>query len=191
MKKSFRNSFVIALLLIVIISCALSAIPYFFKNYHYKTYKIPSGAMSPSIEMGDYLFVEIIPKDEEISRGDIIVFQWPKDRRKNFIKRVVGLPGEVLEIKSKALLINGQPLQENYVVHHDPAFRAQRDDFGPMTIPEKHVFVLGDNRDQSNDSRFWGCVERSLIESKARMIYWSWDKASKKIRWNRLGKKIN
>jgi signal peptidase I len=130
-------------------------------------------------------------------RGDIIVFMFPEDETKDFIKRVVGLPGDKVEIRHKKVYINDQPLTESYTQHVDhmvlPHQVQPRDNLGPLTVPSDSYFVMGDNRDQSLDSRFWGYVKREKIKGKAFLIYWSWDgrgDLAHWVRWDRIAKII-
>ena len=125
-------------------------------------------------------------------RLDIIVFKFPEDEKKDFIKRIIGEPGDTLEIRDKVIYINKKPLTENYTIHTDhslfPADLQPRDNLGPVIIPKESYFVMGDNRDQSLDSRFWGMVDSRKIKGKAFMIYWSWDSDETWMRWWRIGK---
>jgi len=131
-------------------------------------------------------------------RGDIIVFRYPEDEDKDFIKRVVGLPGDTVEIRNKVVFVNGAPLDEHgYTQRVDPGVIDgainPRDNFGPVTVPAGKFFVMGDNRDQSLDSRFWGYVSAEKIRGKAFRIYWSWSGQGDWqgwVRWDRLGKAI-
>ncbi len=131
-------------------------------------------------------------------RGDIIVFRFPEDEEKDFIKRIVGTPGDTVQVRNKVVLVNGQPLDDKpFTQRIDPGIIDgtinPRDNFGPVTVPEDSYFVMGDNRDQSLDSRFWGYVREEKIKGKAFRIYWSWndqDEGMKKVRWDRLGKAI-
>lgn len=134
----------------------------------------------------------------QVQRGDIIVFMFPEDETKDFIKRVIGLPGDTVEIRNKSVFVNGSALNEPYVQYVDPAVLPHqiqpRDNLGPLTVPADAYFVMGDNRDQSLDSRFWGYVKRDKIKGKAFLIYWSWNgrgDLSHLVRWNRIGKVIH
>jgi signal peptidase I len=126
-------------------------------------------------------------------RGDIVVFKFPEDPSKDFIKRVVGIGGDVVKIRNKKVFINDKPLKTSHGVNTDrsviPATIQPRDNFGPVTGPLDSLFVMGDNRDHSYDSRFWGFVDLSALKGKAFIIYWSWnkEKADFGVRWNRLG----
>ncbi|MBI4682381.1 MAG: signal peptidase I [Nitrospirae bacterium] len=118
-----------------------------------------------------------------------------KDDCRDFIKRVIGVEGDKIEVKNKMVYVNDKPLDESYIIHTDLSVEGvPRDNFGPFTVPFRSVFVMGDNRDQSYDSRFWGVVALDEIKGKAFIKYWSWDSLGSslnKIRWNRLGKPIH
>ena len=129
---------------------------------------------------------------------DVVVFKFPEDETKDFIKRIIGLPGDTIEIKEKVVFQNGKPLTERYTIYTQPSADLSgiepRDNFGPVVVPEDSYFVMGDNRDQSLDSRFWGFVKVNKIEGKAFMIYWSVDKGADWlgwIRWGRVGRLIS
>ncbi|MBN1663200.1 MAG: signal peptidase I, partial [Deltaproteobacteria bacterium] len=125
------------------------------------------------------------------ARGDIIVFIYPEDRSKDFIKRVIGLGGDTIEIRNKKIFLNGLPYHDKAGVYSDdfiiPGSIQPRDNFGPVTVPKGAYFVMGDNRDQSADSRYWGFVPSRDVLGKAFIIYWSWDRENTNVRWNRLG----
>ena len=161
-----------------------------------QAFKIPSGAMVPTLLIGDYILVakKSYSGGKLPQRTDVIVFLFPEDETKIFIKRVIGLPGDTVEIKNKAVYINGEPLNEPYIQHVDPRMLPNqvmpRDNLGPLTLPAASYFVLGDNRDQSLDSRFWGYVKLEKITGKVRVLYWSWDTHSSEVRWERIGKTL-
>ncbi len=190
-----------------------------------QAFKIPSGSMIPTLMIGDHILVSKLaygiqwPGDCKMhvnlppvtcytshtlvafgapSRGDIIVFRFPEDEDKDFIKRIVGVPGDSIEIKSKVVFVNGQPLDDSgYAQRVDPGLIDgainPRDNFGPVVVPHGSYFVMGDNRDQSLDSRFWGYVREEKIRGKAFRIYWSWSgQGTWKdwVRWGRIGKAI-
>ncbi|MBI2956300.1 MAG: signal peptidase I [Acidobacteria bacterium] len=135
----------------------------------YQPVKVEGTSMAPHLVDQQRIFVnKFVYKFEPIERGDIVVFRYPIDPRKSFIKRVVGLPGELVEIRGGRVLINGQPLREEYV----PAEESDHDDFPPLRLPANHYFVLGDHRRSSNDSRTWGTVHRQHIYGKAVFAYW-------------------
>lgn len=174
----------------------------FIRTFIIQAFKIPSGSMLETLQIGDHILVnkfiygvkipftdgkEIIAgKDPQ--KGDVIVFQYPKDPSLDYIKRVVATAGDTLEIKNKQLYVNDVLVEdEEYAVYKEPYFRYERDNYSKITIPENKVFVLGDNRDNSHDSRFWGYVDLSAVRGKALIIYWSWNKEKFGVRWNRIG----
>ncbi|MCS7199523.1 MAG: signal peptidase I [Caldimicrobium sp.] len=194
--KEWIKSIVIALILAL-----------FIRTFFLQAYKIPSGSMIPSLLIGDYLLVNKIAfglrhpfKDDFIfnwhfpKRQEIVVFTYPVDKKLDFIKRVIALPGDTVEIINKKVYINGTLLEEPYVQFTDqeiyPKEISTRDNFGPLRVPPGYVFVLGDNRDQSYDSRFWGLVPLHSLKGKALIIYFSWDSENTKIRLSRIGKII-
>ena len=169
-----------------------------------QAFKIPSGSMIPTLKVGDHIFVlkfiysVKIPFSDTIlfhtwapKRGDVVVFKYPRDEKTDFIKRLIGEPGDTIEVKNKQVYVNGEVMKDTYAVHSDPAIFQERDNFGPMTVPEGKYFMMGDNRDQSLDSRFWGFVSENKLKGKAIIIYWSWDGKDEWVRWNRIGKLIH
>ena len=131
-------------------------------------------------------------------RGDVIVFEFPMDadlpfyKRRDFIKRVIGVPGDVVEVRNKVVYINNEAVVLPQEVHKGPAFTddVRRDNMSPIKVPQGQFFVMGDNRDRSFDSRFWGFVEKSKIKGLAFIKYWSWDSTHNRPRWNRIGQTI-
>ena len=176
----------------------------FIRTFVVQAFKIPSGSMKDTLLIGDHILVNkftygikapflkktIVPINDP-QRGDIIVFEFPEDPSKDFIKRVIGIPGDVVEIRDKKLFVNGAHVTNNHGIYKDSriyAARVQpRDNLGPITVPEGKLFVMGDNRDFSYDSRFWGFVDLIAVKGKAFIIYWSWDKERFGVRWARLG----
>lgn len=176
----------------------------FIRTFIVQAFKIPSGSMQPTLAIGDHILVNkfiygvklpftgatLIPFKDP-ARGDIIVFRYPEDPDKDFIKRLVALPGDTVEIKNKRVYVNHVPVTDDVGVHSDPHVISgrinPRDNFGPVTVPEGSYFVLGDNRDNSYDSRFWGFVKNRAVLGKAFIIYWSWDKTRFGVRWGRIG----
>lgn len=175
----------------------------FIRTFVVQAFKIPSGSMLPTLQIGDHLLVNkflygiripivgkrILPLRSP-QRDDVIVFVYPQDPSKDFIKRVKGLPGETIEIRNKVLYVNGQVIQDDNAFYEgtpERMARAPRDNFGPFLVPEGTVFVMGDNRDHSHDSRFWGTVPIDDILGKAFVLYWSWDSKEFSPRWSRLG----
>lgn len=163
-----------------------------------QAFRIPSGSMLETLQIGDFLLVnkfiygiknpftdETLISVSDPERGDIVVFRNPKDTSIDFIKRIVGIPGDRLEMRNRVLYLNGQPVKEPYVRIAQPP-SAPRDNFPEIIVPEGKYFMMGDNRDESYDSRFWGFVDRKLIRGKAWRIYWSWESLTN-IRWSRLG----
>ncbi len=177
----------------------------FIRTFVVQAFKIPSGSMKQTLQIGDHILVNkfvygvkipyvrktIIPLKKP-QRGDIVVFKYPVDPNKDFIKRVVGISGDVIEIRDKKLHVNGEQVNHPYGVYTDanilPAHVRPRDNFGPVTVPERSLFVMGDNRDESFDSRFWGFVDYKAVNGEAFIIYWSWDKENFGVRWRRLGR---
>ena len=169
-----------------------------------KMYKIPSRSMVPTLLVGDQLVVNkfiygikipyfrnTILSITDPQRGDIVVFIYPQDRSLDFIKRVIGTGGDKIEIKDKKIFINGKVFTDNIGIYSDkmiyPASFQPRDNFGPVTVPRGSLFVMGDNRDESLDSRFWGFVDLKDVEGKAFIIYFSLNYEEKNLRWQRLG----
>lgn len=190
-----------------------------------QAFKIPSGSMIPTLLIGDHILVSKLsygvqwPADCKVrmsfppvtcyasrtvlsfgrpERGDVIVFRYPEDEEKDFIKRIVGRPGDTIEIRRKVVYVNGAPLDDRaFTQRVDPGVIDghinPRDNFGPITVPAQSYFVMGDNRDQSLDSRFWGFVSEEKIKGKAFRIYWSWSGQGAWqdwVRWERFGKAI-
>jgi len=180
----------------------------FIRTFVVQAFKIPSGSMQNTLLIGDYILVNkfifgvkvpfsnvtVIPIKAP-QRGDIIVFKYPEDPTKDFIKRVVALGGDTVRIENKKVFVNGELQEHPRAIHVDsrtfPKDFQPRDNYGPVVVPEGKLFVMGDNRDESNDSRFWGFVDVSAVRGKAFMIYWSWDKSDFDVRWKRLGNIIH
>jgi signal peptidase I len=177
----------------------------FIRTFVVQAFKIPSGSMKQTLQIGDHILVNkfvygikipylhktFIPVKQP-ERGDIIVFKFPVDPEKDFIKRVIGLGGDIVEGRDKKIYINNKLIDDSYSIRTDPNIIPQsvqkRDSFGPITIPKNYLFVMGDNRDQSFDSRFWGFVDLKVVSGKAFMVYWSWDQENFGVRWNRIGR---
>jgi signal peptidase I len=148
------------------------------RTFVVQAFKIPSGSMLPTLQIGDHILVnKFIYWFTDPKRKDIIVFKYPRDKKRDFIKRLVGLPGETVEIKDQKLYINGKLMDEPYAYHsrHVPPTEQiyPRDNFGPIKVPLDSVFVMGDNRESSQDSRYWGTLKKDLIKGEAFVIYWS------------------
>ena len=170
---------------------------FFVMTFVVQAFQIPTGSMEPTLLIGDFLLVnklvyastassieeKILPR-KAIRRQDIVVFKWPNDLAKDFVKRVIGLPGEKIEIKNKQAFVNDKPLDEKYKVHNDSQIISKndyyhyddtiRDNFGPVTVPAGHIFVMGDNRDNSADSRYWGFLPLTYVKGRPWMIYFSY-----------------
>jgi len=176
------------------------------RSFIIQAFKIPSGSMIPTLLIGDHILVNkfiygtTIPfTDKKVlifrkpADGDIIVFKYPQNPEKDFIKRVMATEGDVIEERNKVIYRNGTALSEPYVQHVDtkPVFSQMdpRDNFGPIKVPKNKLFVMGDNRDQSYDSRYWGFVDLSEVRGEALIIYWSWD-PDNWARFNRIGRLI-
>jgi signal peptidase I len=161
-----------------------------------QAFRIPAGSMAPTLLVGDHVLIDksISWNGKALQRGEIIVFKFPEDETKEFIKRVVGLPGESIEIRNKTVYVNNTAFDDAmYTQRIDPGILDgrinPRDNFGPVTVPDDSYFVLGDNRDQSLDSRFFGYVRREKIIGKMLLIYWSWDQEGSSVRWDRIGER--
>ena len=200
--REYAEAIVIAILLALVI-----------RAFVIQAFKIPSGSMKTTLLVGDHILVskftygiKIPFTDNELvhfsspERGDIVVFEYPVDPSKDFIKRVIGLPGDTVRIHNKQVYVNDKPLNEPYVVHSDdkvlPASVSPRDNMEPIIVPPNKLFVMGDNRDESYDSRFWKFVDFDALRGEAFIIYWSWHRDGhftlnpdqSYIRWNRIGK---
>jgi signal peptidase I len=153
--------------------------------FGFRAFRIPAGSMEPTLLIGDHLIADLkYFKNNELQRTDLVIIQGPKDPSRDFVKRVVALKGEKIEIKNKQVYINDEVLPESYVVHNDAnSDDAIRDDFGPELVGPDRCFVLGDNRENSMDSRWWGSIPLSSIKGKPLYIYWAKDKS-------RIGKKL-
>lgn len=175
------------------------------RTYVVQAFKIPSGSMLQTLLIGDHILVnkfiygtKIPFTDKRIlvltnpKRGDIIVFKYPEDPNRDFIKRVIAVEGDIIESRNKEVYVNGKRLNETYIQHTDQSLKIggtePRDNFGPFLVPKNKFFVMGDNRDQSYDSRYWGYVDIKDIRGKAFIIYWSWDNTKKFPRFERIGK---
>jgi signal peptidase I len=165
------------------------------KTYIVQAFRIPAASMAPTLLDGDHILVDKLHGSKRYPRrGDVVVFEHPADSTKEFVKRVEGVAGDVLEIRDKDLYLNGTLMKSEHSVYLDDKVMtpemARRDNFGPTTVPVDSVFVLGDNRDRSLDSRFFGFVEKDKIRGLARCVYFSWDQESSSVRWDRIGKEI-
>jgi signal peptidase I len=170
----------------------------FARTFVFQAFKIPSGSMEENLLIGDHILVNkfiygprvsaleraLLPF-RDVRRGDVVVFRWPVDPSRDFIKRAVGLPGDVVRLVDKRLYVNGKPVaDESYTYHGDPIIYPRgpaqspghsRDNFGPVRVPPDSYFCLGDNRDNSHDSRFWGMVPANHLKGRAFVVYWSFE----------------
>jgi signal peptidase I len=180
----------------------------FIRTFVVQAFKIPSGSMKNTLLIGDHILVNKfiygvknplngntwIPVKEP-KRKDIIVFRYPVNPSQDYIKRVIGIPGDRVEIKDKKVYVNGKPQDEKYAIFLDnkiiPGNLQTRDNLEPTIVPNDSLFVMGDNRDNSYDSRFWNFVNLKAVKGKAFILYWSWDKENTAVRWDRLGDLIH
>ena len=197
--------------------CVAVILALFVRTFIVQAFKIPTGSMENNLLIGDHLLVNkfvfaptmtslektILPIDP-IRRGDIIVFKYPEEPERDFIKRVIGLPGDMLELRAKRVYINGTMLNEPYVHYLVPPDEEGsggefdvRVQYGPVTVPPGHYFMMGDNRDNSQDSRYWGFMPEEYIKGKALFVYFSFGEETglgslvSGIRWNRIFHQIH
>ncbi len=178
----------------------------FIRTFVVQAFKIPTGSMQPNLLIGDHLLVNKLvyspsfgPLEDKllgkrpIERGHVVVFKFPEDPSRDFIKRVIGLPGETIEIRNKTVYVNGKPLDEPYAHFIDQPLRPDdpeyglrsesiRDSYGPQVVPPGQLFVMGDNRDNSRDSRFWGFLPRDQVKGRALLVYWSYEASGEEYR---------
>jgi signal peptidase I len=188
-KKSVVREYFESIVIAVIVAL-------FVRTWVVQAFKIPTGSMENNLLIGDHLLVNkfifgptplalgraVLPV-RLIRRGDIVVFKYPDEPDRDFIKRVIGLPGETIELRNKKVFVNGRPFDESYVHFLTPPSNDYqevtsydvRERFGPVTVPAAQYFVMGDNRDNSQDSRYWGFLPRGHVKGKALMIYWSYE----------------
>jgi len=186
-------------------------IAFFVRSFFIQAFKIPSSSMEPTLLIGDHLlvnrlsYVVKVPFTDIVllnigspERGDVVVFRYPVDRTKDFIKRVIATEGETIEIRDKVIYVNGKQIKDPWGVYLDtnilPAYIAPKDNLRPTKVPKDSYFVMGDNRDRSLDSRFWGFVRKDDLVGRALILYFSWDRNAENpieyIRWTRFGKLI-
>jgi len=204
-KKALVREYVEAILIAVLLAL-------FLRTFIVQAFKIPSGSMLPTLKVGDHLLVNkfsyglkvpftgsvLVPWNVP-ERGDVIVFRFPKDRSLDYIKRVIGVPGDTVTIRDKRVFINGEAVDDPHAHFTSSVVldgrASPRDNFGPVTVPKGTVCVMGDNRDNSYDGRFWGFVDQRDIRGKAFILYWSWDLEKPlfsldrftSVRWSRIG----
>jgi len=201
-KKSIAREYFESLVIAVVLALSI-------RTFAVQAFKIPSGSMEPTLLIGDHLLVNRfvfgpassgvrrwLPM-KTIHRGDILVFKHPRDPERDLVKRIIGLPGETVELRQKRVLINGTPLDEPYAHFMDdpPGFSGNADPrvtYGPVTVPADAYFAMGDNRDNSEDSRYWGFLPRANVKGKPLVIYWSFDADSGTFgtRWARLLRQV-
>jgi signal peptidase I len=191
-KKSVGREYLESIIVAVILAL-------FIRTFAVQAFKIPTGSMKENLLIGDHLLVNKLvyspsfgPLEDRvmgkrpIRRGDVVVFKFPEDPTRDFIKRVIGLPGETVEIRNKQVIIDGKPIVEPYVHFieqplrpDDPEYGLRsdsiRDNWGPQTVPAGQLLVLGDNRDNSRDSRFWGFLPADQVKGRALLVYWSYE----------------
>lgn len=205
--KSWYREWAEALIVAIVLALII-------RSFLFQAFKIPSGSMLDTLLIGDHLLVNKfiygtrLPFSDsrflavrQPERGDVVVFEFPEDegksyfQRRDFIKRVIGVPGDIVEVKDKRVFVNGQPFLLEQEGHKDsqtvPAVAGPRDFAGPVKVPEDSYFVMGDNRDYSYDSRFWGFVHMSKVKGLAFIKYWSWDTQKNLPRFERIGRWIN
>lgn len=199
-QKSVTREYIEALLVALLLA-------FLIRSFVVQAFKIPSGSMLPTLQIGDHILVNKflyglrLPYPLETTvwewgqpdRGDVIVFVYPRDRSKDFIKRVVAVGGDLVEIRRKVVYINGAKIDDPHATfkYGDQEIPGPRDNLGPTTVPDHKLFVMGDNRDESHDGRFWGFVDLNDVKGKAFLIYWSWDSDASWVRWKRLGDLIH
>jgi len=189
--------------------CVAVILALFVRTFVVQAFKIPTGSMENNLLIGDHLLVnkfayapvatrleEMLLPVDPIRRGDIIVFKYPEDPERDFIKRVIGLPGETVELRNKKVYIDGMPLDEPYVQYlftpsdeEGPFDYDVRMKYGPVTVPEGQYFMMGDNRDNSQDSRYWGFLPREYVKGKALFVYFSIEEGAgilSGVRWSRI-----
>jgi signal peptidase I len=171
-----------------------------------QTFRIPSGSMENTLLVGDFLIVNKfiygikvpftdvrLPGIRDPEYGDVIVFQYPnpdpRARKENYVKRCIGTPGDIVELRNNVLYLNGERVEEDFIKLKPPTPRWA--DYGPIKVPEGSLFMMGDNRNWSADSRDWGFLDMSLMKGKAVAIYWSWDGENKRPRFDRMFRLIH
>jgi signal peptidase I len=178
-------------LFVVVINNSLAAV---VKYNVIQAFKFLASSMEPTLLNGDHILAARSKSAKNPHKGDLIIFEFPEDPSKDFIKRVVAVGGDIVEVRNKVLHVNGMAMTEPYAAHKDgdtiPANQSPRDFLGPQLIPPGSYFVMGDNRDKSYDSRFWGPVSKDKIKGTVKCIYWSWDKENLEVRWDRVGMKV-
>ncbi|MCI5164795.1 MAG: signal peptidase I [Candidatus Electrothrix sp. GM3_4] len=195
-QKSFARESIEAIVIALVLAL-------FIRTFVVQAFKIPSGSMLHTLLIGDHILVSkfiygiknpfsdsVLIPIKSPKREDIVVFKYPKDPKLDYIKRVIATAGDTVEIKDKKIFINGAVAEDTHGEFTDKIIRSAsespRDNFGPVTVPDKHIFVMGDNRDNSFDGRFWGFVDLKAVRGKAFIIYWSWDVKKPLLSWDRF-----
>ncbi|MGE5175984.1 MAG: signal peptidase I [Hyphomicrobiales bacterium] len=205
--KSAIREYVEAIVLAIVLTIVI-------RGLVIQAFRIPTGSMEDTLLVGDFLFVNKMvygsevdigfggqrllyyrfPAIAEPKPGDVIVFRYPEDPSRDFIKRCVAVGGQQVEIRDKVLYVDGEARVEPYAIHKDPRVlpreTSRRDNFGPIVVPRGTLFMMGDNRDLSDDSRFWGPLPRDLVKGKAMFLYWSWDSDRRLPRFDRILKPV-
>ncbi len=213
-KKSLLREYIEAAIIAIFLAL-------FIRAFIIQAFKIPSGSMKPTLLIGDHILVNkfiygikipftdrYIMQIKKPKRGDIVIFKWPRNEKKDFIKRVIGIEGDKITIKNDILYINNEKIEIKYIgkyedeninkadkyiefigeaKHHILDEYIKHENYGPKIVPENYIFVMGDNRDQSHDSRYWGFVSLNKLKGKALIIYWSRPQGWSWPRWERFG----
>lgn len=191
-KKSIAREYLESIVVAIILAL-------FIRTFAVQAFKIPTGSMETNLLIGDHLLVnkviyspslgraeDVLLGKKPIRRGHVVIFKYPDDPNKDYVKRVIGLPGETVEIRDKTVFVDGKALDESYVGFEEPPLRRddpeygfrseiQRDNYGPEKVPSGQLFVMGDNRDNSRDSRYWGFLPDDQVKGRAVIVYWSYD----------------
>jgi signal peptidase I len=185
---------------LIVGSLVVDPLKYVYRDHYAQAFTNPSASMMDTLLVGDYILIDkSVYRRQDPQRGDIVVFKYPQDERRDFIKRIVAMPGEQVTIRGQQVFIDGRPLSEPYVWLASPSaptgavptYCGYAYGCEPTTVPAGSYFVMGDNRDNSQDSRYWGFVKREKIKGKAFAIYWSWDGDRHWLRWAQLGRAIS
>jgi len=192
-RKSVIREYAEAILIAVLLALLI-------RTFVVQAFKIPSGSMIPTLLVGDHILVnKFLYRFRDPARGDVVVFKYPQDEHRDFIKRVIGVGGDELYIKDRKVYVNCRPpdpacrpIEERWA-YYEERFGAGGEVFGPVQVPAGSYFVMGDNRNNSQDSRYWGFVKKEKLKGQAFIIYWSWDSERddklvwERVRWGRLG----
>lgn len=193
--KKYNKSYIYLLVFVFCNIIVQPSVDLFIITEIIEPVKVESSSMMPTLLLGDYILVKKhIGQNNHPQRSAIVAFTPPNDPLKTYVKRIIGVGGDIIEIKDKLLFVNNISQVERYTANNEPTVFppniSPRDNFGPVTVPENKLFILGDNRDNSLDSRFWGFLSVDKVKGEAIGLYWSWDLVHQKIRWNRISKSI-